>query len=156
MTDKLIVSRSEIEALIKEQSYVIEHSDLYSDLVISIDELRAILDKAEKNRVEPVGWTITSPDGVTVKDVPDYAFYSESDAIAYRSEHCFKSCNVVPLYTSPPAPIQAEPVAYRFRHVNDDYWRLAEKKHIFIDNTKLEQSWIYELLYTSPPAEAES
>ena len=54
--------------------------------------------KDYKASLVPVAWTITSRDGITVDEVSDYSFYSESDAIAHRDEHCFMECNVVPLY----------------------------------------------------------
>lgn len=71
---------------------------------------------------EPVAWTITARDGITVGEVPDYAFYSENDAILHRDNHCFKECNVAPLFTYPPkVQGDAEPVAYMHRSKMTDH-----------------------------------
>ena len=90
MTDKILVSRKEIEDWINRNQRWAQHSACDGDLVVVAQDLRALLDKAEVS--EPVGWGKIDDTGYIYKP-----FKNRDHAVIYYGE-----ASVIPIYISPP------------------------------------------------------
>lgn len=142
------ITNEQLERLIKSavnSSGPLTTDDKFAHIISALRELRDLRSKLANREAQPV------------------AFYGSNGAYYNTSKAAIKDgCeDVTPLYTSPPAPANANPVAWEMRYWNSGYncwhdWeRITAEQHAEMSVLHAaDNDYEFRVLYDAPPAPA--